>query len=484
MQQSALVFSCIALMLLSAGLFSLQTEVGRRRRAEVSLREKSLLVEAIVDGTGDAVFVKDTAGRYVLVNRAAARLVGRAPEDVVGADDGALYSAGTTAARSEADRAVMREGETKVLEERVETADGKQRVLSTVRSPYRDPSGATLGVIGISRDVTERKEAEEARLNEIGLLLQMGELLQACRTTDEAYDVIAQLAPRFFTHESGAIGLFHPSRNILEARVRWGELEVLREPPLFGPDDCWALRRGQMHLVEHGGAGVSCRHSIAEGTRSMLCVPLAAQGEVLGILHLASNEPLTLDQRRRARVVCEQISMALANLQLRETLRNQSIRDPLTGLFNRRYAEETLPRELLRSAREGSALSVLMLDVDFFKKVNDTYGHDAGDLVLKKVAAELQSLVRGSDFVSRLGGEELMVALPGSNGENAKAKAETLREAIARLDVSHAGRPIKVTVSIGVASAGNAARADELMHRADLALYRAKNEGRNRVVAA
>jgi diguanylate cyclase (GGDEF)-like protein len=213
---------------------------------------------------------------------------------------------------------------------------------------------------------------------------------------------------------------------------------------------------------------------------------MMGHGDIIGLLSLRSSTKITEDARRLAALATEQISMALANMQLRETLRNQSIRDPLTGLFNRRYAEETLPRELHRAAREKTSVGLLMLDVDHFKRFNDTFGHEAGDYVLKEIAATLQQHTRKGDVLSRMGGEELLVLLPGSDMEHTLLKAEALRAAVASLDLSHRGSSLgTITTSIGVAISPKHGEApDDVLRAADRALYRAKQRGRNRVESA
>ncbi|MBC7174398.1 MAG: GGDEF domain-containing protein [Polyangiaceae bacterium] len=216
------------------------------------------------------------------------------------------------------------------------------------------------------------------------------------------------------------------------------------------------------------------------------CLPLTAHGQPVGVLHLASDGVISEDAHHRALLLGEQLSMALANLELREVLRNQSIRDPLTGLFNRRYAEASLEQGVSRAQRESIPLSALMMDVDHFKRFNDTFGHEAGDEVLRALGELLLQQFRGSDVASRIGGEELLVILPGASREVACRRAEELRIAIAALELQHLGKNLgQVTISIGVATLPNdAADALELLRVADEALYRAKRSGRNRVVAA
>jgi len=351
-------------------------------------------------------------------------------------------------------------------------------------------AGAFLLVYG---EVRHRRRAEQAsemqgaRLRELvretALMLQMGELLSACRSVDEATEVVRRLAPQFFTRESGAICILNESQNFLEAQVAWGGNPVL-SGKTFGPDACWALRRGKPHRTQQGDASVRCEHS-SESKSAMLCLPLLAHGQVVGTLHVAENGDAE-QVERRAMVVGEQVGMALSNLRLRESLRNQSIRDALTGLYNRRYTDETLEREIQRGARESTTIGVLVMDVDFFKKFNDSFGHQAGDRVLSAIGSLLRKKTRGADVASRMGGEELALVLPGASREDAAKRAEEIREAVAQMDVTYDGRNIgPVTLSIGVAvfpQHGNTA--DDVVRVADAALYRAKREGRNRVIVA
>jgi diguanylate cyclase (GGDEF)-like protein len=217
-------------------------------------------------------------------------------------------------------------------------------------------------------------------------------------------------------------------------------------------------------------------------------VPLLAQGEALGVLHLRKtagpgerpgfNDALTA-------AAGEQIALGLANVKLRETLRNQSVRDPLTDLFNRRYMEETLEREIRRAERSGRPLSVVILDLDHFKQFNDTFGHDAGDLLLREVGAFLKEHIRSGDIACRFGGEEFVLILPESEVESTRARAEQLREELKRLSPQHRGQTLRrVSMSLGVAAWEESLTAEALLRAADQALYRAKKEGRDRTVVA
>jgi diguanylate cyclase (GGDEF)-like protein len=329
------------------------------------------------------------------------------------------------------------------------------------------------------------------RTREVELLRQLSELLQACSAPDEAYGVMAQLCGRLFPDASGAVLVTPASRDGLWAVAVWG-------PPLAGgrerfqPDDCWALRRGRVYRVDDAETAPVCSHLGQPVPAAFVCVPLAAQGETLGLFTLAVPAGagvaggLGEGRVRLAVTVAEQFALALANLRLRETLRGQSIRDPLTGLFNRRYMEETLDRELSRAARERRPLSVILLDIDRFKHFNDTFGHEAGDTVLASLGALLRGASRAGDVACRYGGEEFVLILPAASLADAQRRAEEIREAIRGLRVTHNGRPLEaVRCSMGVAAFPEHGEVGgALLRAADAALYRAKREGRDQVILA
>lgn len=344
----------------------------------------------------------------------------------------------------------------------------------------------------------------EKRNHEIELLSECGQLLQACQTMDEAHNVITQMMPQLFPCASGMIYVFNASGNFLECAMSWQNLNDanainanainpnanaangIAAPEQLQPDDCWALRCGQKHRYERGEASVACEHLSEPLPAVALCVPLLAQGSVLGLLHLRDQNQVSLDHSDRLLVLAcaEQIGLAISNLQLRETLRQQSIRDPLTNLYNRRYLEESLNHELLRAARSRQSVGVIMMDIDFFKRFNDTHGHGAGDVLLQAVAQCLQSGTRGGDIACRYGGEELTVIMPDATHAQTAARAEELRCAIGRTRIEYHGQMLgPVTISAGVACFPEDAReADDLLKIADAALYSAKTSGRNRVV--
>ena len=219
---------------------------------------------------------------------------------------------------------------------------------------------------------------------------------------------------------------------------------------------------------------------------SYFCIPLTAQGEVIGVLTIDGMRAIDPLERRLGIAASEQLALSLANIRLQDTLRTQSVRDPLTGLFNRRYLEVSYERELLRATRRSLPLSVLMLDIDHFKRFNDSHGHDAGDALLAQFAEVLKRSIRNEDFACRYGGEEFTVVLHETDEDAARERAESIRIATSEMSVAHRHVQLEhVTVSIGYAVFPRDGRtADELLRRADAALYAAKRSGRNRVASA
>jgi diguanylate cyclase (GGDEF)-like protein/PAS domain S-box-containing protein len=389
------------------------------------------------------------------------------------------------------------------VEYRMRTRAGGWRWLRhRARALSRSGDGRALLVSGIFADVSQRRDAEEllreseralresnARLEaelaeaerrrgQLEALTEMSALLQSCATEQETIEVLAGHAVRLLPGATGSLCLLRePGGTALEVAT-WG-----RSGPAVGPfplDDCWALRRGRSH-ASLPREGASCAHAV-RGTDNHLCVPMMAQGEALGVLYLRGG-PLGAHEHRLARTAADAIALALANARLRERLRHQSIRDPLTGLVNRRYLEEVLDRELARAERSGRPCAVLMLDVDHFKKVNDQRGHDAGDAVLRAVAGALQAGIRAGDLAARWGGEEFTVVLPETDLPAAVQRAEALRLEV-RIGSLAGGAPWPVTMSCGVAVFPRHAQgAAALVRAADEALLLAKSAGRDRVVA-
>jgi len=326
-----------------------------------------------------------------------------------------------------------------------------------------------------------KKRSERATL-----LAKMGELLQSCISREEVFAAALGFAPKIFPAARGAVALLNPGRSAGEVIGSWNECELAAMD--FDPTDCWALRTGHPHLVIAGDTTAPCAHA-AGVKNTYLCVPILAQGETLGILHFQSTDDapqMDASELSFKTTFAGQVGLSIANIRLREALRTQSVRDPLTGLYNRRYLEEVMDREIRRAGRSGQALGILMIDLDHFKRFNDTYGHDAGDAVLRETAAFLLKNVRAEDFVCRFGGEEFVVILPTADLEGSRTRGERVRSKMRELTIMHQGKSLgMVTLSVGVASFPmHGTSPKELMAAADAALYEAKRGGRDQVAVA
>ncbi len=493
-------------------------DITRRRQAEAALERLRLQNEMILNAAGEGIFGVDLEGRATFFNPAALEKFGYQAEELLGQLMHELIhymkTDGSPLPREDCPlHASLQDGKTRRITDDVFwNKEGKPFPVEYVTTPLIE-KGELVGAATVFRDVTEHKQWEgelqaanerlkllvsesQERNRNISLINEMNEAFQTCQISKEAYQAIGHFAPRLFPAEGGALYALNDSRNLLEAMTVWGE-----SPPsesMFAPEECWAIRRGRLYALEDAGSGLPCPHISGALAGGYLCVPMAAQGETLGILHVrlhpagrehepgAPLSPLMEAKQSLALTVSENIALALANLKLRETLRGQAIRDPLTGLFNRRYLEETLNRELHRIQRLGSCLGAVMIDLDHFKEYNDTYGHDGGDAMLSAVGALIKTHCRAEDIQCRYGGEEFLLILPGVSLEVTLERAEKLREAVKELKIQHRDRYINpTTMSLGVAVfPDHGPTGEDLIRAADNALYLAKAQGRNRVVVA
>ncbi|PMR88315.1 diguanylate cyclase [Xanthomonas arboricola] len=336
-----------------------------------------------------------------------------------------------------------------------------------------------------NRELGDSVVALQRSTADLNLLSRYTGLLQSCISAEEALVVTSRTLASLLPGVAGSVYLLRASQDRAEAISHWGE-PLVHSAPHLSPEGCWALRRGQPHIIEDLGRDALCGHIGApkhDTSVTTACLPMSAQGTQLGFLFLSSPGPGPMPRLEIAEAAAEQLSLALSNLRLRESLRRQSIRDPLTGLYNRRYLEESLSHELARCARRGLPLSVLMLDVDHFKQFNDSQGHAGGDLLLAALGELLLTRLRAEDVACRYGGEEFTVILPEADGSEALRVAEDIRGHIAALAVSDGPRSLpRVTASIGVASFPvDGELGASLIQKADAALYVAKHGGRNRV---
>jgi diguanylate cyclase (GGDEF)-like protein/PAS domain S-box-containing protein len=496
-------------------------------------------LEQVLEQTGEAVIIKDLNAVVTYWNREAASLYGFSAQEAVGQPLRSLHAADL----SDVDYARLLERvragrpTASVAERRKKNGEVVRVALKT--APLLDTHGRLIGEITVARDVTTLRRTEEAlhaaqatlqaklaairdanrkltreivarrkadsamRRNNQALaatirqlesihrdgadLSHMAELLQACQQRSEAYAIVRETGAQLLPDSAGSLFIYRESRDVLEHVTSWGSGPAPKKTLV--PDECWALRLGNPHFAPRKGT-IRCRHA-HEDTESYVCMPIHGQGQVLGLFHVAIDvSPRTRrpeqDAELRLRAMTDRVGPALANLKLRDTLREMALRDGLTGLYNRRYFEDVFYRELHRAERNGKPVSVVMIDIDHFKRFNDKHGHDAGDFVLSAVARAISNSIRPSDIACRYGGEELAIVLPETTLESARDRAEQMRRAIRETNLTHLGQTLPgPTASFGVAVyPEHGTKPADLLKAADQALYRAKHEGRDRVCVA
>lgn len=345
---------------------------------------------------------------------------------------------------------------------------------------------AEAGARDVQARLREGNAELEHRSGDLRALSRYGSMLQSCVDPDEALQLTVRLLSTLRPGTAGTLYRMRNSQDHAEAAAQWGGHRAASAASMQ-PESCWALRRDQPHLSPDA-AHSRCPHvsGVEHAGVATACIPLSAQGTQLGLLYLSDDDGGFLSRIDIIEAAAEQLSMALSNLSLRERLRLQSIRDPLTGLFNRRYLEESAAREIARCERRDCPLSLMMLDIDHFKAFNDVHGHAGGDALLARFGKLLAEHSRGEDIACRYGDEEFTLILPEAPAEAAMQRAGAIRSAVEAMRVQHMGRELpQVTVSIGVATfPANGNTPEALMRAAEEALYRAKHEGRNRVVPA
>lgn len=319
----------------------------------------------------------------------------------------------------------------------------------------------------------------EERSTEASLQNSFSQSLQLCTNLEDAYEVIGGFIESLFPGVPGAVAFVNNSRNLVSVTRKWAGEGSLTAT--FVPESCCAFRLSHAYSYPQESFTLACRHFVAQNPDVYFCMPLVAQGETIGLIHLQTSS--TLHPRIQSlHLLADQAAMAIANLRLRDQLRNQSLKDPLTGLFNRRYLDSVLTREVDRALRQKKCLGSLMVDIDHFKSINDRFGHEVGDQVIKRIGEALQSFFRDSDVVCRFGGEEFAVLLTDTSTEGAIARADTFRAEVAQMTwLILPGQ--RVTISMGLALCPDHGQSpDQLMRAADKALYEAKGSGRNRLI--
>ncbi len=480
---------------LSTANAALQREFHERERVETELHR----VATIVESSADAIISCSLDGIIRTWNRGAQRLYGYSLSEA----EGQMIDLIVPPEKRTNDRHQMERLKRGEIFANIEThrmkQDGSRFPVSLTLSPMRGPDGTVSGYSVITQDVTESKQAEarvqemnaqlqsrvaelQTHTQELNLLNELSDMVQVCQTTKEAYEVMAASLVALFPDDAGMVAVLNASHDRVETVASWGGVTSARA---FPAEACWALRRGRAYALDDAPGRLRCAHLARSPLRRYVCVPMMARGEMMGVFHLSSATTSSREiQHQLAQTVASQLALVLANFRLQESLRDQSLRDGLTGLVNRRSLERSLERGVQRVTRLGQPLSILMLDLDHFKHFNDTYGHGAGDQLLRAAGHLLQANIRGEDIACRYGGEEFLVVLPGASAETAQRRAEVIRVQLKMLQIDYLGQSLPaVTCSIGIAVfPDNGKTLQEITEQADQALYQAKQAGRDRIM--
>ncbi len=474
-------------------------DITERKRAAEDLQHSEAHYRLLAEAVTDVIGLHDAEGGFLYVGPSVEKATGWAAAELVGKNMLELVHPEDRQAVKERIQSMLKNGDVQYAWRCVHK-DGSVVWMETNAHPIPDAESPSYRWLSVSRDVGERIKAArsleaineqlmktiaelEQRNREATLLNEMGDILQSCLRSDEVYNVAVEYSQQLFPQLSGRLYILNQSKEMTEAVASWGE-NIFSEV-VFTPEACWGLRRGRVHLVSEPLSGMRCRHLSEDESFTYLCAPLIAQGEVLGMLYLQGDgKPLQKQDKPAAIMIAERVALALSNLNLRESLHAQSVRDPLTGLFNRRYMNETMERELHRAARHHLSVGIIMIDIDRFKPFNDTYGHDAGDAILQALGRYIQYSIRGDDVACRYGGDEFMLILPQASLQDTMKRAKSLCEGLRQLFINHGGLRLGgITVSMGVAAFPDHGETMEILLRAaDRALYRAKEQGRDQVV--
>jgi diguanylate cyclase (GGDEF)-like protein len=376
----------------------------------------------------------------------------------------------------------------------IEAAAAQERIdFQHIRLLIINMSGALIAIgtmiyafYSSARQASDRDLAiaeGRAAHKQVEQLFFMADMLQSSNDQDDTNAVLCSAAGNMLPGFSGAMYMFNNSRDRLDLATQWGGLAADSCVDHFGPNSCWALKRGKANMNRTESGALRCSHVAPD--RVTLEIPMVARGQLHGLIEIIGDGPDADARLNRIRPIAaamgDAMSLALSSMALRERLRNQALRDALTGLYNRRFLEETLERVALDSERRKSPVSAIMIDLDHFKRLNDVHGHAAGDTVLREVAKAIVMCLRQTDVACRYGGEEIAVLMPDCPLAMAEKKAEQIRARIAEVS---GGEGLSVTASLGVSAHPETSGRTELLSMADAALYEAKQRGRDRVVVA
>ncbi len=478
-------------------------------RSQAEVRKSGLLLKGIIDGSSEYIAALDLNYNILACNKAFERkfleIFGKKVMIGMNLKDALAHLPEEQKKAINIWGRALRGEEFTVIENFGSDIQNQSTFEITYSSIYNEEN-KLIGAAHIVRDVGKRVEAEnklrdankklvntlhqvESQAKEMTFISDMNHKMRSGATMDETLSIISMYLKKLMPSCSGAIYLMNHSRNYLEAAIEWNNPQDIEK--IFTPDQCWSLRQGKIYLYINNNESIPCKHFDAKnGNHSYLCVPLLGLNEIIGTLYLqiiqsdqmSSEEVIKLFEKNNLMIqnVVGQISLAISNIKLNEVLKTRSTRDLLTNLYNRTYLSDTFERDLQRAKRNKTAMAIIMMDLDHFKDINDHYGHEAGDTVLREVSMLLLNQLRKSDIACRYGGEEIMMILYDTTVKEALEKIERIRNNIADMKF-HFVDLVTITASFGLAMFPvDGEDAESLIKVADEALYQSKKAGRNR----
>ncbi len=443
------------------------------------VRTSERLHRLLAENSSDLVVRASRDGIVRYASPAAVVVLGQVPDQLVGKTITELTHPDDQPGREERLRRIDASEHPATRLARMRHGDGRWLWLEATARAIRDGTGEVIERQYAFRDVTERiqREAEQRALSRIATLVATG------ADPSAVFDTVAEQLARLFDATTGAVVCFDPpTRTGLmvgawtvpgrEAPARSLDLDAENAPARVFR----SARTARSDAARARGAGASGDSRPAGGAVS---APVTVSGELWGAVGTAfADVPVPDGLEERLARFAELVSLAISNAQTLQKLARQATTDPVTGLANHRAFHERLAEEVERATRYERSLTLVIVDIDHFKRVNDTYGHQVGDRVLAEVAAQLAAEARAGDVVARIGGEEFAWLMPDTDPDGGDAAAHRARRAIAALHPEGAG---SITVSAGVSALVGGLGSRELLRRADESLYAAKEAGRDRV---
>ncbi|MHC0063379.1 diguanylate cyclase [Nostoc sp. UIC 10890] len=491
--------SLSALLYLTPTAYQIVKAIAKSQEDTHELQRSQQMQQLFLDNGPFGAYIKDEQSRLLYYNQELQSRFSVDPQEWLGRTDSEFLPDPEQGRRvMENDQFVLKTLRPLKLIEEVKISDNDQPCYwLSFKFPFTDYATGAYRIGGISIDITESIEAQrsltdlnrqleektlelEAKKRELIYLSDMADMLYSCESEDEVYQVVALTCSKLFPNMSGSIYIIANSKNYVQMNSFWGGERSSKE--IFSLSDCWALRRGKFNLLSPRNSGLICSHLIQPVSGTHLCVPLFAQGEVVGILHIDALEEISPEDQQITEIIARTLGIALNNLSIKQRLTHDSLRDGMTQLFNQSYMQSITEQRLAEAERSGQPLSIIFLDIDNFKSYNSRYGHVTANIVLQGLAKLLLKSIRSFDIPCRWGGEEFVIVMPNMTLETLRKRVEQLRLDIEQMQLKDGDQILQsITASFGIAVSEPGITVKDLLNRANQAMLEAKRTGKNRV---